>query len=120
MGIFNSSAMERLNSVEIGIPEFLGKFFVVLFIIMPICVGGCFWIGFQMDAALNIHLLKFIMPFIGSFIGFVFASLLVMMGHKKIVVEEKRDQSYSDRLVSNWEIEETPKLSIPSRRKVRI
>jgi len=113
-----NAVMERLNSVEIGIPEFLGKFFVVLFIIMPICVGGCFWIGVQMDASLNIHLLKFMMPFVGSLVGFIFASLLVMMGHKQETLTEEIIQPYSDRLVSRFDAMEIPKLSIPSRKKV--
>jgi len=73
--------MEKLSLIKIGLWEFLWKFFIVLFIIMPICVGGCFWIGVQIDAVLNIHILKFIMPFIGSGVGFFFTSLLIIMGH---------------------------------------
>lgn len=74
--------IDRFNSVKIGIGEFLWKFFVVLIIIMPICVLGCFWIGMQLDAMMNIHLLKFIMPCVGSGVGFFCTSLLIMMGHK--------------------------------------
>ena len=111
--------IEKLNSVQIGIGEFLWKFFVVLVFIMPICVGGCFWIGVQLDAVANIHLLKFIMPFVGSFIGFILASLLVMMGHNEQENSEKEIiQQYSDRLVSRFDMMETPKLSLPSRRKI--
>jgi hypothetical protein len=75
--------IERLGSVTIGIWEFLWKFFVVLIIIMPICVLGCFWIGMQVDALLNIHFLKFLMPFVGSGVGVFCTGALLMMGHKK-------------------------------------
>lgn len=115
-----NNTMDRLNSVKIGIGEFLWKFFVVLCVIMPICVGGCFWIGMQVDAIFNIHLLKFIMPFVGSGIGFFFTSLLLMMGHNQSVSVEETIQPYSDRLVSRREEIEALSLSkpsIPSRRK---
>ena len=84
---YGDKMIKRLNSVQIGIGEFLWKFFVVLVFIMPICVGGCFWIGVQMDASLNIHFLKFIMPFIGSAVGFYFTSLLIMTGHRNIILD---------------------------------
>ena len=77
-----NKAMERLSSTRIGLWEFLWKLLVVLFIIMPICVGGFFWIGVQSDALLNIHLLKFIMPFIGSAVGVLITAVLIMAGHK--------------------------------------
>ena len=114
--------MERLNSTKIGIGEFLWKFFVVLCVIMPICVGGCFWIGMQADALFNIHLLKFIMPFVGSGIGFFFTSLLIMTGHGKEVSREEdfQLQPYSERLVSRHieaeELASLPKMSLPSRK----
>ena len=82
--------MERASSVKIGIGEFLWKFLVVFVVVVPVCVGGCFWIGVQIDAVLNIHFLKFIMPFVGSFAGFIFASLLVMTGHKREAIAIKR------------------------------
>jgi hypothetical protein len=81
--------IKKLTSVKLGVLEFLWKFFVVLFFIMPICVGGCFWLGVQADAALNIHLLKFIMPFVGSAVGLFFTACLILIGHKqKALVEE--------------------------------
>ena len=87
MSIYNYA--ERLNYVKIGTWEFVYKSLLVLFFIMPICVGGCFWIGVQIDAIFNIHFLKFIMPFVGSGIGFFFTSLLILLGHgQSTVVEE--------------------------------
>ncbi len=109
---------KRLTTIKIGTLEFLYKFLLVLFIIMPICMGGCFWIGVQADAALNIHLLKFIMPFVGSLIGLFFTALLLLAGHKNVpATVEEPAKSYSDILVSSRsEITETasqPKPSIP-------
>ena len=77
----------RLNSVQIGVGEFLWKFFVVLVLIMPVSMIICFWIGVQADAVFNIHLLKFIMPFIGSAVGFFFTALLVMTGHEDRILK---------------------------------
>jgi len=110
--------LKRLSTVKIGIVEFLYKFLLVLLIIMPVSMGVCFWIGVQADAALNIHLLKFIMPFIGSAVGFFFTALLIMAGHKLEAPAAKEPaQPYSDRLVTRpldaAEIASMPKPSIP-------
>jgi hypothetical protein len=110
---------KRLATIKIGVLEFVYKFLLVLFVIMPICMGVCFWIGVQADAALNIHLLKFIMPFIGSAVGFFFTALLIQAGHKHapIVTTDESAQPYSDRLVSRHveaaEAASLPKPSIP-------
>jgi len=110
--------IKKLSTIKISIVEFLYKFLLVLFVIMPVSMGICFWIGVQADAALNIHLLKFIMPFIGSAVGFFFTSLLIMAGHKKAApATEESAQPYSDRLVSRHfeaaEAASLPKPSIP-------
>jgi len=111
--------IKKLTSVKIGIMEFLYKFLLVLFVIMPICMGGCFWIGVQADAALNIHLLKFIMPFVGSMVGLFFTALLLQAGHKQVApaVAEEPPKLYSESLVtSRSELIDTalqPKPSIP-------
>jgi len=110
---------KRLAATKIGILEFVYKFLLVLFVIMPVCMGICFWVGVQADAALNIHLLKFIMPFIGSAIGFFFTALLILAGHKEAVpaTAEQPVRPYSDRLVSRHveaaEAASLPKPSIP-------
>jgi hypothetical protein len=111
--------IKRLTSVKIGALEFVYKFLLVLFVIMPICMGGCFWIGVQADAALNIHLLKFIMPFVGSAVGIFFTALLIQAGHKQLApaTVEESAVPYSDRLVSTHveaaEAASLPKPSIP-------
>jgi len=110
--------IKKLTSIKIGILEFLYKFLLVLFVIMPVCLGGCFWIGVQADAALNIHLLKFIMPFVGSLVGLFFTALLLQAGHKAVpATVEEPVKSYSESLVtSRSEIIDTalqPKPSIP-------
>lgn len=110
---------KKLLTIKIGIVEFLWKFLVVLFVIMPISMGICFWLGVQADAALNIHLLKFIMPFIGSGVGFFFTALLILAGHKQLApaATEESTPQYSDRLVSRHfeaaEAASLPKPSIP-------
>jgi len=82
-------------------------------------MGGCFWIGVQADAALNIHFLKFIFPFVGSLVGLFFTALLLLAGHKQAVpaMAEEPAKSYSDSLVtSRLEIAASasqPKPSIP-------
>jgi len=75
--------LKKLLTINISIWEFLYKFPIVLFVIMPGCMGGFFWIGMQIDAALNIHFLKFLFPFIGTFVGIYFPGLLIMAGHTK-------------------------------------
>jgi hypothetical protein len=109
---------KRLTGIKIGVLEFVYKFLLVLFVIMPVCMGICFWIGVQADAALNIHLLKFIMPFIGSAIGFFFTALLIQAGHKQeSPAAGESARPYSDRLVSKHveaaEAASLPKPSIP-------
>jgi len=80
--------LKKLMNTRIGWLEFLYKFLLVLFVIMPISMGGCFWIGVQIDALLNVHFLKFVMPFIGSAIGFCFTALLIIAGHKQAAAAE--------------------------------
>jgi len=110
---------KRLATIKIGILEFVYKFLLVLFVIMPVCMGICFWIGVQADAALNIHLMKFIMPFVGSAVGFFFTALLIQAGHKQAepATVEEPVRPYSDRLVSRHveaaEAASLPKSSIP-------
>ena len=110
---------KRLTTIRIGVLEFVYKFLLVLFVIMPICMGICFWIGVQADAALNVHLMKFIMPFIGSAVGFFFTALLLQAGHKQPVpvAMEEPARPYSDRLVTKRveaaEAASLPKPSIP-------
>jgi len=110
---------KRLTTIKIGALEFLYKFLLVLFVIMPVCMGLCFWIGVQADAALNIHFLKFVMPFVGSAIGFFFTALLLQAGHKQATptTAEESVVPYSDRLVSTHaeaaQVASLPKPSIP-------
>ena len=110
---------KRLTSIKIGVMEFVYKFLLVLFVIMPVCMGLSFWIGVQADAALNIHLLKFIMPFIGSAAGVFLTALLIQAGHKQPVpaTADAPAVPYSDRLVTRRLDSETevlqPKPSIP-------
>lgn len=110
---------KRLTTIRIGVLEFVYKFLLVLFVIMPICMGICFWIGVQADAVLNVHLMKFIMPFIGSAVGFFFTALLLQAGHKQAVPvsAEEPARPYSDRLVTKRveaaEAASLPKPSIP-------
>jgi hypothetical protein len=94
--------LKRLLTVNISIWEFMYKFPLVLFVIMPVCMGGFFWIGMQIDTALNIHFLKFIFPFIGTFVGIFFAGLLIQAGHKQKTpaAAEEPAKPYSDSLVT--------------------
>jgi hypothetical protein len=113
---------KKLTTIKIGVLEFVYKFLLVLFVIMPVCMGICFWIGVQADAAFNIHLLKFIMPFVGSAVGFFFTALLIQAGHKEATPASLTEsaQPYSDRLVSKHveaaEAASLPKPSIPRAR----
>jgi hypothetical protein len=79
--------LKKLLKISTSPLEFLLKFPVVLFLIMPGCMGGSFWIGLQIDTALHIHLLKFILPFIGTALGVYLTSLLLMAGHTKELKE---------------------------------
>jgi hypothetical protein len=79
--------LKKLLKVSTSPVEFLLKFPVVLFLIMPGCMGGAFWIGLQIDTALHIHLLKFILPFIGTALGVTLTSLLLVAGHTKELKE---------------------------------
>jgi hypothetical protein len=105
---------KRLTTIKVGVLEFVYKFLLVLFVIMPVCMGLSFWIGVQADAALNIHLLKFIMPFVGSAAGFFLTALLIQAGHGQAApaAAEESVQPYSDRLVSKH-IEATEAASLP-------
>ena len=81
LGIVNM--IKKLKTVNTSGIEFLYKFAIVLFIIMPVCMGGFFWIGLQFDNMLNIHLFKFVFPFLGTLVGVFFTALLIMAGHSK-------------------------------------
>ncbi|MGA2158421.1 MAG: hypothetical protein ABSG90_04290 [Dehalococcoidia bacterium] len=112
--------LKRVMGVNTSLWEFLVKFPLSLFIIMPGCMGGAFWIGYQIDAAANIHFLKFIFPFLGTFLGLYVTGLLIMLGHSKQSASEtakEADKPYSDTLVSKpYEYSDTshsPKASIP-------
>jgi len=54
---------------------------------MPGCMGGFFWLGLQLDALINIHLLKFVLSFLGTAAGIYLTILLVVAGHKKQLKE---------------------------------
>lgn len=54
-----------------------------MFMIMPVCIFGCFWIGFQLDSLLRIHIFKMIFPVAGSVIGLFFTGLLILLGHAR-------------------------------------
>ena len=105
---------KRLATIKIGILEFVYKFLLVLFVIMPVCMGICFWIGVQADAALNIHFLKFVMPFVGSAVGVFLTALLLQAGHKQTApaTVEEAAKPYSDSLVSRH-VEVTEAASLP-------
>jgi hypothetical protein len=108
---------KRLTTIRIGTLEFLYKFLLVLFVIMPVCMGVTFWIGVQADAALNIHFLKFVMPFVGSAVGVFFTALLLQAGHQQAApaMVEEPAKSYSDSLVtSRSELAETASQLKPS------
>jgi len=75
--------LSKLQNINTGIIEFLFKFVLVSFLIMPACILGCFWIGVQIDSVLNINFLKFIFPLIGTVAGFSFTALLIVSGHTK-------------------------------------
>ena len=108
---------KRLTTIKIGALEFLYKFLLVLFVIMPVCMGLTFWIGVQADAALNIHFLKFVMPFVGSAVGVFFTALLLQAGHPQSApaMAEETAKPYSDSLVtSRSEIAETASQLKPS------
>jgi hypothetical protein len=75
--------LKNLLSVNTSVWEFLLKFPLVLFVIMPVCMGGFFWLGVQTDALLNINFFKFLFPFLGTVVGVYFTALLIMAGHTK-------------------------------------
>jgi len=79
--------LKKLLTINTSWWEFLLKFPLVLFLIMPGCMGGAFWIGLQIDTTLHIHLLKFVLPFIGTILGVYFTALLLMAGHTKELKE---------------------------------
>jgi hypothetical protein len=112
--------LKKIMSVNTSWWEFLLKFPLALFVIMPVCMGGAFWIGFQIDSAVHIHFLKFIFPFLGTFLGVYLTGLLIMLGHTRQSTSETAndsDKPYSDTLVSKpYEYSDTsysPKASIP-------
>jgi hypothetical protein len=112
--------IKKVQNTNTGIIEFLVKFPIVTFVIMPGCVGGAFWIGLQVDSAAHIHFLKFIFPFFGMVLGIYLTGLLIMLGHTKQNASETAndsDKPYSDTLVSKpYEYSDTsysPKASIP-------
>jgi len=79
--------LKKLLSVNTSGWEFLLKFPLVLFVIMPGCMGGAFWAGVLVDTALNIHLLKFVLPFAGTILGVFLTALLIMAGHTRQLKE---------------------------------
>jgi hypothetical protein len=79
--------LKKLLKISTSPLEFLLKFPVVLFMIMPGCMGGAFWVGLQMDTALHIHLLKFILPFAGTILGVYLTALVIAAGHVKQLKE---------------------------------
>jgi len=112
--------LKKVQNTDTGIIEFLVKFPIAIFVIMPVCMGGAFWIGLQVDSALHIHFLKFIFPFLGTFLGIFLTGLLIMLGHTRQSASETAndsDKPYSDVLVSKpYEYSDTsysPKASIP-------
>ncbi len=112
--------LKKVQNTDTGIIEFLVKFPIAIFVIMPGCMGGAFWIGLQVDSALHIHFLKFIFPFLGTFLGICLTGLLITLGHTKQSTSETAndsDKPYSDTLVSKpHEYSDTsysPKASIP-------
>jgi hypothetical protein len=91
---------KRLTTIKIGALEFVYKFLLVLFVIMPVCMGVCFWI-----------------PFIGSAVGLFFTALLLQAGHQQAApaMAEEPAKSYSDSLVtSRSELAETASQLKPS------
>ena len=75
--------LRKLQNANTGWVEFFLKFPIVFFFIMPICMGGCFWIGFQLDSLLNVHIFKMISPVVGSVIGLYLTALFILLGHAK-------------------------------------
>jgi len=112
--------LKKLQNTNTSLWEFLLKFPLVLFVIMPGCMGGTFWIGMQLDTALNIHFFKFVFPFIGTFVGIFLTGLLIMAGHTRQEVTDAvndPDKLYSDNLVTKpseyRDASFPPKASIP-------
>lgn len=81
--------LKNVLRINTGPIEFVLKFLLVLFVIMPGCMGGAFWIGLQIDTALNIHLLKFVLPFVGTMLGVFVTALLIVAGHTRQLRELK-------------------------------
>jgi len=79
--------LKKLLSINTGPLEFLVKFLIVFFLVMPGCMGGAFWVGLQIDTALHIHLLKFILPFVGTIVGVYLTALVIAAGHTKQLKE---------------------------------
>jgi hypothetical protein len=75
--------LKNLLNINTSILEFMLKFPLALFVIMPASMGGFFWLGVQIDTMLNIHFLKFLLPFIGTGVGIYLTGLLIMAGHTK-------------------------------------
>ena len=50
-------------------------------------MGGAVWLGIQIDTAMHIHLLKFVLPFIGTILGVFLTALLLIAGHMKQLKE---------------------------------
>ncbi len=92
--------LARLQRTNTGWMEFLIKFAIVIFIIMPACILGSFWAGWRLDSLLNIHILKIIFPIAGSVLGLFFTALLILAGHARDsaigVIEDLKMQSLCD------------------------
>jgi len=81
--------LKKLQDTNTGFLEFFIKFPVMFFLVMPASMGGCFWVGLQLDSLLNIHLLKMVFPVIGSVLGLYLTGLLVLWGHAREAVVNK-------------------------------
>jgi hypothetical protein len=75
--------LKKLQNANTSWSEFFLKFPIVFFFIMPVSMGGCFWIGFQFDSLLNIHILKIIFPVVGLVVGLYLTALFILLGHAK-------------------------------------
>jgi hypothetical protein len=73
--------LKQLLKINTSWWEFLIKFPIVLFIIMPLSMGGAFWLGLIIDSLIHIHLFKLILPFGGTVLGVYLTALLILAGH---------------------------------------
>lgn len=109
--------LKRILTAETGILEFFVKFIFVMLVVMPGCVFGGFWIGEQIDQALNIAFFKLVLPFVGTLLGIGITIFIIMIGHfKQRTGPVATKKPYNDGLVSRHEFynpSDAPKESIP-------